>query len=104
MGPMLENSNQSKGIESGRDARELKTKEAVERVQISKERVMPQSMASIPCQKPTTTHKVKVIKIDILQTFFLEKKPSSLIHNIQYPPTTDRGYAYVCTSEAQISQ
>ena len=50
---------------------------------------MPQSKPSIPCQKPTTTHKVKVTKLEILQTFILEEKPSSLIHNIQYPPTTD---------------
>ena len=101
---MLENPNQNKGIESGRDARELKTKEGVECVQRRKDRVMPQSKASIPCQKPTTTHKVKVTEIEILQTFIPEEKPSSLIHNIQYPPKTDRGYAYVCTSEAQISQ
>ena len=49
-------------------------------------------------------HKVKVTKLEILQTFILEEKPSSLIHNIQYPPTTDRGYAAVCTFETQISR
>ena len=89
LGAMLENPNQKEGIE---------------RVQRHKERAMPQFKASIRCQKPTTAHKVKVTKFEILQTFIPEENPSLLIHNIQYPPTTDRGYAPVCTSEAQISR
>ena len=73
-------------------------------VQRRKEGAMPRSKASIPCQRPTIAHKVKVTKLKILPTFIHEEKPSSLIHNIQYPPTTDRGYAPICTSETQISQ
>ena len=101
---MPENPNQNKGIESGRDAGEPETKEGIKRVQRHKKGAMPQSKASIPCQKPTTTHKVKVTKLEILKIFIPKEKPSSLIHNIQYPPTTDKGYAPVCTSEAQISR
>ena len=101
---MPENPKQNKGIESRRDAGEPETKEGIERVQRLKERAMPQSKASVPCQKPTIVHKVKVKKLEILQTFIPEEKPLSLIYNIQYPPTTDRGYAPVCTSEAQISR
>ena len=101
---MLENPKQNEGIESEPDVGEPETKEGIERVQGRKERAMPQSKASIPCQKPTIAHKVKVTKLEILQTFVPEEKPSSLIHNIQYPPTTNRGYAPVCTSEAQISR
>ena len=48
---MLEDPKQNKGIE---------------RVQRRKERAMTQSKASIPCQKPTTAHKVKVTKLEIL--------------------------------------
>ena len=103
LGVMLENPKQNEGIEFKRDAGEPEIKEGIERVQRRKERAMPQSRASIPCQKPTIAHKVKVTKLEILQTFVPEEKPSSLIHNIQYPPTTNRGYALVCTSEAQIS-
>ena len=51
-----------------------------------------------------TAHKVKVTKLEILQTLIPEEKPSSLIHNIQYLPTTDRGYAPVCTPKTQISR
>ena len=86
---MLENSKQNEGIE---------------RIQRHKERAMSQSKASIPCQKPTTAHKDKVTKLEILQTLIHEEKPSLLIHNIQYPLITDKGYAPVCTSEAQISR
>ena len=101
---MPENLKQKEGIESGHDAEEPKTKEGIEHVRRRKEGAMPQSKASIPCQKPTITHKVKVSKLEILQTFIPKEKPFSLIHNIQYPPTTDRGYALVCTSETQISR
>ena len=80
---MPESLKQNKGIESGHDAGEPETKEGIERVQRRKEGAMPQSKASIPCQKPTTGHKVKVTKLEILQTFIPEEKPSSLIHNIQ---------------------
>ena len=100
---MPENPKQKEGIESGHDAREPETKEGIERVQRRKERAMPHSKASIPCQKPTIAHKVKVTKLEILQTFVPKEKPSSLIHNIQYPPTTDKGYAPVCTYGTQIS-
>ena len=103
LGAMLEKPKQNEWIESRHDAKEIETKEGIERVQRLKERAMPQSKASIPCQKPTTEHKVKVIKLEISQTFIPKENPSSLIHNIQYPPTTNRGYAPVCTSEAQIS-
>ena len=92
------------GIESGHNAREPETKEGIECVQRRKEWAMPQSKASIPCQKPTTAHKFKVTKLEILQTFMSKENPALLIHNIQYPPTTDRGYAPVCTSETQISR
>ena len=104
LGAMPKNSKQNEVIKSGRDAGEPETKEGIKRVQSHKKGAMPQSKASIPCQKPTTTHRVKVTKLEILQTFIPEEKPSSLIHNIQYPPTTDKGYALVCTSEAQISR
>ena len=103
-GTMLENSKQNEGIKSRRNAGEPETKEGIERVQRSKEWAMPQSKASIPCQKPTTAHKVKVTKLEILQTFIHEEKPSSLIHNIQYRPIIDRGYAPVCTFKTQISR
>ena len=85
-------------IESEHDVGEPETKKGIELVQRCKEWAMPQFKSSIPFQKPTTAHKVKVTKLEILQTFILEENPSSLIHNIQYPPTTDRGYAPVCTS------
>ena len=103
-GTMPENSKQKEMIESRLNAGEPETRKGIERVQRRKEGAMPQSKALIPCQKPTTTPKVKVTKLEILQTFILEEKPSSLIHNIQYPPTTDRGYALVCISETQISR
>ena len=90
---MLENPKQNEGIESGH-----------EHVQRRKEGVMPRSKASIPCQKPITAHKVKVTKLEILQTLIPKEKPSTLIHNFQYPPTTDSGYDSVCTSETQISR
>ena len=47
---------------------------------------------------------VKVRELKISQAFIPKEKPSTLIHNIQYPQKTDRGYAAVCTSETQISQ
>ena len=103
-GAMLENPKQKKGFKSGSDAGEPETKQVIEHVQKRKEGAMPQSKASIPCQKLTTAHKVKVTKLEILQTFILEEKPSLLIHNIQNSPTTDRGYAPICTSETQISR
>ena len=65
-GAMPENPKQNEGIESGRDAEEPKTKERIERVQRRKERVMPLSKATIPCQKPTISNKVKVTKLEIL--------------------------------------
>ena len=52
------------------------------RDQRRKEGVMPQSKASIPCQKPTSAHRVKVKKLEISQTSIPEEKPSTLIHNI----------------------
>ena len=55
------------------------------RDQRRKEGAMPQSKASIPCQKPTIAHRVNVKKLEISQTSILEEKPSTLIHNIQYP-------------------
>ena len=79
---MLENLKQKEGIKFEHDIGEPETKEGIERVQRRKERAMPQSKESIPCQKPTTAHKVKVTKLEILQTFMPEEKPSSLIHNI----------------------
>ena len=91
-------------IESGHNAGEPETIEGIERVQRHKKWAMPQSKASIPCQKSTIAHKVKVTKLEILQTFIPEEKPSSLIHNIKYPLTTDGGYALVCTSKIQISR
>ena len=66
---MPENPKQNEGIKSGHDAREPETKEGIERVQKRKEGAMPQSKASIPCQKRTTAHKVKVTKLEILQIF-----------------------------------
>ena len=103
LGAMPKNPKKNEGIEFEHDAGEPEIKEGIEHVQRHKERVMPQSKASISCQKPTTTHKVKVIKLEIWQTFIPEEKPFSLIHNIQYPPTINRGYAFVCASKAQIS-
>ena len=82
LGVMPENPKQNKGIESRHDAGERETKERIERVQRRKEGVIPQSKALIPCQKPTTGHKVKVTKLEILQTFIPKEKPSLLIQNI----------------------
>ena len=96
--------NKTKGSNPGAVPENPKQNEGIEYIQRHKERAMPQSKVSIPCQKPTITHKVKVTKLKILQTFVPEEKPSSLIHNIQYPPKTDRGYAPECTSKAQISR
>ena len=104
LGTMPENSKQKKGLNQGTMPENPKQKKGIERVQRRKEEAMPQSKASIQGQKPTTAHKVKVTKLEILQTFIPEEKPSSLIHNIQYPPTTDRGYAPICTYETQISR
>ena len=79
---MLENPKQNERIESGHVAKEPETKEGIESVQRRKEGVMPQSRAPIPRQKPTTAHKVKLTKLETLQTFILEEKPSSLIHSM----------------------
>ena len=99
LGAMLENPKQNEGIESNPSAMSENPKynKGIKRVQRYKERAMPQSKASILCQKPTNAHKVKTTKLGILQTFILEEKASSLIHNIQYPPTTDRGSVLICT-------
>ena len=88
---MPENPKQNKGIESGCNAGEPEIKrkgsnpgamlenpkqnEGIECVQSRKEGAMPQFKASIPCSKPTTTHKVKVTKLEILQHSFLRKIP-----------------------------
>ena len=102
-GTMLKNPKQKKGSNTGTMPENPKQKKG-SNVSKGAEKAMPQFKTSIPCQKPTTAHKVKVTKLEILQTFISEEKPSSLIHNIQYPPSTDRGYAPACTSETQISR